>query len=293
MARDNTLITILTTSDVDACVRAYQSARGYDTTIVVNSPDPEYYHKISDTLPDATIIETPCTGTPGQGKQTTWDYFLNTDYEYMICQEGDDVFLPGGIEKIISWQHTYPSNAWMLCGEDIIYDDSHYANWRAMDLDVILTDTGLTGRRFDCMKSYMQTIFKLVTHRGYQHQRIIQIDRRVAESFSYNTQIAGSEDVLMTSHLKLSHLRGECDVCYVESPDITCYIKSTQHGAGRQFMRSDTVDLTTEFYSGFTESELELIANTELLNHKLPVTMSDFSRKRHYLKLSRCYHDHN
>jgi len=71
------------------------------------------------------------------------------------------------------------------------------------------------------------------------------------------------------------------------SNEISCYLKNTQSGAGRRFMRSDTSELESEFYQVFTHSDLAMLSSTELLNHDLPPEMSDFVRKRWYLKMLR------
>lgn len=287
MVTDNTLVSILTTSDSNACVRAYQSAGDCDRVIIVNTPDPDYFSELEHKLPDAMIIQTPCTGTPGTGKQSVWDYFLSTDYDYVIMLEGDDVFLPGAVARIKSLQTELPANAWALSGEDIISDHTVFSSWRTMDLDLALSECDISDHQHHAMKSYMQQVFDLVSHRGYRHQRIIQIDRHIALNYRYNTNLIGSEDVHMTSQLKLNHIKDKIDFCMVDSQEICCYLKNTQTGAGRTFMQADVSDLESEFYQDFTHSDQVMLRNTELLNHKLPQNMSDFVRHRWYLKMLR------
>lgn len=285
--KGNTLVSILTTSDSNACVRAYQSVGDHDTVIIVNTLDPDYHTELRSKMPDATIITTPCNGTPGQGKQSVWDYFLTTSYDYLIMMEGDDVFLPGAVDKIISWQTQLPANAWAVCGEDIISDNSVFSTWRLMDLDLVLGQCDISRTQHHAMKAYMQQVFGLVSHRGYRHQRIVQIDRHTALNHTYNTNLSGSEDVHMTCQLKLSHLKNKSEFCMCQSTEICCYLKNTQTGAGRRFMRSDTSELESEFYQAFTHPDLVMLRGTELLNHDLPRDMSDFVRKRWYLKMLR------
>ena len=285
---DNTLVSILTTSDSDACVRAYNSIPDdYHKVVVVNTPDSDYYRELSGRLPGRNIINTLCTGTPGQGKQSVWDYFLTTDYEYLIMLEGDDVFLPGAVDTIVSWQTQLPAQAWAVCGEDIISDQRVFSSWKSMDLDLVLDQCDISDTQHDAMKAYMQQVFGLISHRGYDYQRIVQIDRHTAQNHTYNTNLIGSEDVHMTSQLKLSHLQGQTEFCICESQEIYCYLKNTHTGAGRRFMRSDTSELESEFYSDFTDSELELLRGTELLNNVIPPDLSDFVRHRWYLKMLR------
>lgn len=285
--KDNTLVSILTTSDVDRCVRAYQSVGDHDKVIIVNTPDPNYYSLVVDRLPDATVIETPCNGTPGQGKQSVWDYFLTTSYDYLIMLEGDDVFLPGAVDVIKSLQSHHPANAWANCGEDIIGDHKIFSSWRLMDLDLVLSQCDITHNQHHDMKSYMTEIFDLISHRGYKHYRIIQIDRSIAETYTYNTDLTGSEDVLMACNLKLAHLNNLTEFCVSESQDIYCYLKSSHQGAGRRFMRSDVSELRSQFYSDLSNSDCDTLKNTELLNHVLPPLMTDFVRRRWYLRMLR------
>ena len=285
--KGNTLVSILTTSDSNACVRAYHSVGDHDTVIIVNTLDPDYHTELISKLPDATIITTPCNGTPGLGKQSVWDYFLTTSYDYLIMMEGDDVFLPGAVDRITSWQTQLPANAWAVCGEDIISDNCVFSSWRHMDLDLVLDQCDISRTQHDAMKAYMQQVFGLVSHRGYRHQRIVQIDRHTALNHTYNTNLIGSEDVHMTCQLKLSHLKNKSEFCMCHSNEISCYLKNTQSGAGRRFMRSDTSELESEFYQVFTHSDLAMLRGTELLNHDLPPEMSDFVRKRWHLKMLR------
>ena len=285
---DNTLIAILTTSDSHNCLRAWNSVPDhYSKVCVVNTPVPDYLTDVSKKLPGATIIETTCTGTPGQGKQSVWDYFLTTDYDYLIMMEGDDVFLPGAVDTIVSWQTQLPANAWAVCGEDIIADQRVFSSWRTMDLDLVLGECDIDELQHQAMKSYMQQVFGLISHRGYDHQRIVQIDRHTAQNYRYNINLIGSEDVHMNSQLKLSHLKNQLDFRICLTQEISCYLKNTHTGAGRRFMRSDTHTLESEFYRIFSDSDLRLLRNTELLNTDIPRVQSDFVRRRWYLKMLR------
>jgi len=293
--KDNTLVSILTTSDSNACVRAYQSVGDHDTVIIVNTLDPDYHTELISKLPDATIITTPCNGTPGLGKQSVWDYFLTTSYEYLIMLEGDDVFLPGAVDVLKSLQTDRPANAWANCNEDIISTDTIFENsdhkifssWRLFDWDLVLGVCDLSLDQISTMKSYITEVFSLIYHRGYQHCRILQIDRSIAETYTFNTKLSGSEDVLMTCNLKLAHLNNQTEFCVTESQDIYCYLKRSHRGASNQFFRSDVSELTSEFYQDLTDSDIDKLKNTELLNHVLPPIRTDFARRRLYLKMLR------
>jgi hypothetical protein len=287
MVNDNTLVAILTTTDSDACVRAYQSVGDYHKVIVVNTPDPDYVTELQNLLPDANIIETPCTGTPGQGKQSVWEYFLTTDHEYLIPMEGDDMFYPGGVDKIVSWQSDSDSDVWWVVGEDILYGHRYMSNWRQLDLTTILTDTGVPDSDLMAMIKYMTDIFKLITQRGYSHHRIIQINRHIAQTFSYNTKIQGSEDVIMNAKLKLSHLHSEIRLTVMHSQEICVYLKHIDTGAGRQFMLSDAHNLRKQFYSEFSESECDFLTHTELPQTVMPDSHSEFQRFRTYQRMLR------
>ena len=293
--KDNTLVSILTTSDVDRCVRAYQSVGDHDKVIIVNTPDPDYYSLVQDRLPDATVIETPCNGTPGQGKQSVWDYFLTTSYDYLIMLEGDDVFLPGAVDVIKSLQIDSPANAWAVYGEDIISVDTIFENsnhkifssWRMFDWDLVLGMCDISLNQQTDMKTYLTEVYGLITHRGYMHCRIIQIDRSIASTYTYNTKLSGSEDILMASVLKLAHLNHKTKFCASLSQDIYCYLKSSHTGASRQLFQSDVTDLRAEFYTDLAQEDCDILKNTELLNHDIPPQRSDFSRRKWYLKMLR------
>lgn len=287
MPKDSTLVAILTTSDSQACLRSVKSVGDHNIVIICNSLNPNYYSELCDLMPDSDIIETQSTGLPGPGKQSVWDYFLSTDYEYLILQEGDDMFYPGGVDKIVTWQSESESDAWWVVGEDILYDGRYMSNWRQLDLQTILSDTGVPGQNLSAMTNYMTDIFKLITQRGYSHHRIIQINRHIAQTFSYNTKIQGSEDVIMNAKLKLSHLRSEITLRVMHSQEICVYHKHIDSGAGRQFMLSDATKLSEQFYSEFSESDCDILRSTELPEHQLCDTHSEFQRFRTYRRMLR------
>lgn len=287
MQTNKTLVSILTTWDAPQCARAYHSAGDCDRVVIVNSLNPDHVSDVRKLLPDATIVETPCNGTPGQGKQSVWEYFLTTDYDYLILQEGDDWFYPGGVDVIKSWQNLYPSDCWWVTGEDIIYDNRYMTTWRDLDLDTILSHIGLTDAEFSEMHQHMSQGFELVTQRGYHHSRIIQINRHIAEQFKYDTDISGSEDVIMNADLKLSHLKSEITITVCETSEVCCYNKQISRGAGRNFMLGDSAKLRRSFYDHFPPSVIKTLRNSELCHRILPQTQSDRQRYRVHRKMQR------
>lgn len=271
--------TILTSSDCDACERAYNSAEG-DRVIIVNTTDACYLGDLTLRLPEATIVDTPSNGTPGQGKQCVIDWFLTTDYDYVVMLDGDDFTYPGYLARLKTWITNYPANIYGLVNEDILYGGRYFISWRDLDYDFILGDLDIQPDVRDRMQSYMQRVFGTISQAGVPFHRIIMTDKAGAELFNYNTVMSGSEDVLCSAQLKYNHFLNNTEYHLVEDSEIYVYNKNITSGQARDMMVSDVELLESEFFGSLTPEISEFLSNRYLPIHTMSDTMTPFGRQK-------------
>ncbi len=278
--------TILTSSDCDACVRAYNSTEG-ERVIIVNTTDECYLTDVSERLPDATVIDTPSNGTPGQGKQSVIDWFLTSDYDYVIMLDGDDFFYPGYLSRLMSWITRYPANIYGLVNEDILYGGRYFMSWRDLDYDFILADLAVEPDVKAGMQSYMQRVFGTISQAGVPFHRIIMTDKPGAELFNYNTVMSGSEDVLCSAQLKYNHFLNNTQYHLVEDSEIYVYNKNITSGQARDMMVSDVELLESEFFGVLSPQVTEFLSNRYLPIHHNSGNLSDFTRQKLCKRIAR------
>lgn len=282
----NIVTTILTSSDIDACERAYNSAEG-DRVIIVNTVDACYLGDVHERMPDAEVIDTPSNGTPGGGKQSVIDWFLNTDYEYVVMLDGDDFFYPGYLARLQAWHQNYPANVYGLVNEDILYGGRYFISWRDLDYDFILGDLDIEPDVKQSMQSYMQRVFGTISQAGVPFHRIVMLDRSGAALCKFNTTLSGSEDVLCSAQLKYNHFLGNCEYHLWEDSEIYVYNKNITHGQARDMMVSDVELLESEFFDIITPDIEDFLSNRYLPIHHQPGCQSDFARQKLCKRIAR------
>lgn len=71
-----------------------------DAVVVINTPDSEYEKAVSKWCSDRNIEHhiTECNGTPGKGKNELLKIFLQSNDDYMVQIDGDDMLTPYGVD---------------------------------------------------------------------------------------------------------------------------------------------------------------------------------------------------
>ena len=71
-----------------------------DAVVVINTPDSEYEKAVSKWCSERNIEHhiTECNGTPGKGKNELLKIFLESDDDYMVQIDGDDMLTPYGVD---------------------------------------------------------------------------------------------------------------------------------------------------------------------------------------------------
>lgn len=89
---------VLTSSNIKTLHRQFNTLKANETVVIINSLNPEYVEKAADFCASNNIEHhiTESDGTPSTGKNSLLDKFLESDNEYMVQVDGDDVITPYG-----------------------------------------------------------------------------------------------------------------------------------------------------------------------------------------------------
>ena len=89
---------VLTSSNIQTLERRFTTLKPNETVVIINSLDPEYVIEATGfcTNNDIQYHITESDGTPSTGKNSLLDKFLESDNEYMVQVDGDDLITPYG-----------------------------------------------------------------------------------------------------------------------------------------------------------------------------------------------------
>ena len=89
---------ILTSSNLRTLHRQFNTLKPNETVVIINSLNSEYVEQAADFCSSNDIEHhiTESDGTPSTGKNSLLDKFLESDNEYMVQVDGDDVITPYG-----------------------------------------------------------------------------------------------------------------------------------------------------------------------------------------------------
>lgn len=89
---------VLTSSNIRTLERQFATLKPNETVVIINSLNEEYVETATEfcTNNDIQYHITESDGTPSTGKNSLLDKFLESDNEYMVQVDGDDVITPYG-----------------------------------------------------------------------------------------------------------------------------------------------------------------------------------------------------
>ena len=261
------LTAVLTTHNLNACKRAVDSFKGVDTVVIVNTLNSDYYGEVKKAV-DVKVIETPSAGTPGVGKQSVLDYFLNvTDYDFLFVIDGDDLIYPGGYEILRDYVIEHSPDVLGIVNEDVLIHGEHLIGWRELTSDRIVGSYKVDDEQRKKCVQFLDKIFPLIEQKNCLFNRMVGFSRKGAASEVFNPVLNGSEDVQLSAKLKLRHLQGDLEYHLLECGDIYLYCVNQSEGVSFQLYRSDMEEYTKEFFKPFSEKEVQ-----DLKSYELPYT---------------------
>src|SRR6056300_140532 len=251
----NFLITVLTSKDekkLDRCLSSIPTYK-HDTVVICNTTLPKYYAKANKicTKHNVKMVVTESNGTPGLGKNSVLDYFLqNKEYDYVIPIDGDDYFFPNGVDKIveiITQDATIDvlglTNTFCTKNKKIYnltyYEENFLEPPRNTDLTQFFSFLELFNTHFD---NDLNTISKF--------HRIVVQSRLSAKLCRYDTTLMGCEDMLYSLQLKKLDLDKKLNFKLFDSTNekIHCYdINNTENGCSGMFLQRPTFEKRCQY----------------------------------------------
>lgn len=280
------LCAILTSDNIDNCIRAVNSFPPHANIVIVcNTLKNNYYKELTvhPALKDLTLVQTQSNGTPGKGKQSVIEYFLSTDFDYLIQIDGDDFLYPEGYDLVKDYVNINDVDVLGLLNEDILIDDRLFVDWRNFDFSSITSTLNL--KHPEKMEKYFRDVFSLIVQEGCVFNRIICVSRKGAENISWNDKLPGTEDVLLSAQLKYLHLKGELTYHLLENSEIYLYNKQTNNGTGFKALTSDPDFCREHFFSNLTSNQISLLNKNKLPYAKHEPKRTKFSRMKYVKKL--------
>lgn len=103
---------LLTSNSLEGLIRSTEIIPSKDLVVVINTLDDDYLISAEThcILHDIEYYITESDGTPATGKNSVIDLFLESDNEYMVQLDGDDIITPYGYDlyKSLSQHHNPP-----------------------------------------------------------------------------------------------------------------------------------------------------------------------------------------
>jgi glycosyltransferase involved in cell wall biosynthesis len=194
------LVGILTTRNVEKLERCIKSVNTEDAhiVVVVNSPDKDYYGNVKSIcdLHGISVVETECNGTPGKGKNSVLDYFLNTkSYEYLIPIDGDDFYENGALKSLLRYVTILePDETPDVIGqlENKMTYEGKETTWE--EFSRILSSSTFAAKSKKNWRMLKQ--LNKLTEDILPFNRFLVLSSHAAKSFRYNEELKAADDYL-------------------------------------------------------------------------------------------------
>lgn len=188
------LVGVLTTRDAEKAKRCIDSI-GYkdvDIVVFVNSPDRDYLKKVEETCAGYTVIETECNGTPGKGKNTVLDYFIQNRYDYLLPIDGDDFYTKGAVKQIVRYVKVLEDVDVLGQLENKMSYQGKETVWKEFSKNMA------SGTFAAKSRANWRTIrqFNRLTDDVFPFNRILVLSQYAAKNFRYNEEILVADDLL-------------------------------------------------------------------------------------------------
>ena len=193
------LVGVLTTRDAEKARRCVDSVNceDVDIVVIVNSPDPHYLKKVEESCAGYTVIETPCNGTPGRGKNSVLDYFIEKKYEYLLPIDGDDFYTKGAVKQIVRYCN-------MLDDLDVLGQLKNTMTYKGKETDWKDFYATMAGSSF-AAKSRVNCRairqFNKLTSEIIPFNRLLVLSKFAAKNFRYREDILVADDLLVIFEL--------------------------------------------------------------------------------------------
>jgi glycosyltransferase involved in cell wall biosynthesis len=240
------LVGVLTTRDAEKARRCVDSidCKDVDVVVIVNSPDPEYLKKVEESCAGYTVIETVCNGTPGRGKNSVLDYFIQQRYEYLLPIDGDDYYTKGGIKQLVRYvrmlEPEYMPDVIGQLNNKMTYDGKE-TEWKDFSKNMSGSTFAAKSRPNWRMLRQMNKL----TDEILPFNRFLLLSAHAAKSFRYTEELKAADDYLAMFEL-YSQTPG---INYFLLKEETFYMYDLEEGGTlHAFVSEDNTDNMVSFF---------------------------------------------
>ena len=214
---------ILTSSNLE-CLKRHNSFEWTelpieDTVIVINTLNTDYIEKAVDYCRENNIeyYVTESNGTPAKGKNSVFDLFLNSDNDYCVLIDGDDMLTPHGVwlYKHLANLDSPPDAVGLKKQIALMKYNGKLFNHKPFTCDYNkLLSLNLTkelhenynlslskSKRFDDYNKKYFRCQQLYSEKDEMHCRVVFFSKKAAK-FKFNETVKVGEDTLQMLRLK-------------------------------------------------------------------------------------------
>jgi len=244
------LVGVLTTRDAEKAKRCIDSVDcdDVDIVVIVNSPDPEYLKKVEESCAGYTVIETECNGTPGRGKNSVLDYFIQQRYEYLLPIDGDDYYNKGGIKQLVRYVRMIEPDSM----PDVIGQLNNKMTYDGKETEWKEFAKNMSGSTFAARSKpnwrMLRQLNKL-TDEILPFNRFLLLSSHAAKSFRYNETLKAADD-----YLAMFELYSQPGINYFLLKDETFYMYDLEEGGTlHAFVSEDNTENMVPFFERVNE----------------------------------------
>lgn len=188
------LVGVLTTRDAEKTKRCIDSINSdkVDVVVIVNSPDPGYLRQVEERCAGYKVIETLCNGTPGKGKNSVLDYFIQHRYDYLLPIDGDDFYTEGAVKQIVRYVN-------MIEDVDVLGQLENTMSYKGKETVWKDFSKNMASGTFAAKsRANWRTIrqFNRLTDEVFPFNRLLVLSQYAAKNFRYNEEILVADDLL-------------------------------------------------------------------------------------------------
>ena len=245
------LVGVLTTRDAEKARRCIDSVEcdDVDIVVIVNSPDPEYLKKVEESCAGYSVIETECNGTPGRGKNSVLDYFIQKRYQYLLPIDGDDYYTKGGIKQLVRYVRMIEPDSM----PDVIGQLQNTMTYEGKETEWKEFAKNMSGSTFAARSKpnwrMLRQLNKL-TDEIMPFNRFLLLSSHAAKSFRYNETLKAADDYLAMFEL-YSQSPG---INYFLLKDETFYMYDLEDGGTlHAFVSEDNTENMVPFFERVNE----------------------------------------
>lgn len=276
------LLTLLSSHKIDKLNRLVGSVTRFreepridlEVVIVINTLSDEYFNQVLQQNYPYTVVRTESNGWPGKGKNSCLDIFMNSNADFWVQLDGDDLFYPTFLQSLANNMERYKGSIDVL---GLVPTDK-----------VLPYKIGL-GHEFPVGESFWACVWGIsvcwpgnnppgpargawINDRLPVSQNTLMLRSRKSCEYRFPEDLPNGEDSLTSVRLLKAHQDGKINYFLTMSSDWYCYDETVEDSIQKQFLWEDYVeDWRTRVYNSIDPNrssffELPMIYSPLLLS---------------------------